>query len=156
MNFAKIKLPIFTGTSTRRRLKGDKPPINQRLDDEILLDNTGTTFYFGPQSIEQRSFGGATESLETSGPIFVVPRKLVPNSTFQRKASLQLSSLPDEIVDLTQEVSDHGPFSSQSSNHSRDQRSSAVKTDADLHLLEWLRAALERVGKKKRRREETL
>src|SRR5271167_1338647 len=134
MNFAKMKVPIFTPTP--RRPKRNKPPIKRRIDDGILQDNSGTTFHFGPESIKQRSFDYATEPLETSG---------------------QVSSSLDEIADLPQEVSDHGPIGTQPSDHSQGQTSSAVKTDANLHHLERLRAALEhseRIREEERKRHE--
>ena len=134
MNFAKMKLP-----STRRR-KRDKPPIKQRLNDEILQHNSGRTFDYGSQLIEQRSFHYETELLETSEP--------VPISVIQQGESLP-SSLPTEIEYFPQEASDHGHIGTQSSNHSQDQRSSAVTTAADLDRLEWLREALEQSERKR-------
>jgi hypothetical protein len=149
MNFAKVRLLNFSGTPTPTRRKRDKRPIKQREDDEILQDYSGNTFYFGAQPSEQRFSDYETEPLETSEPVFLIPPELVPISTIQQKASLQGSSLPDEITDLPHEVSDLGPFSTPSSSHSQNQKSSAVKTEADLHLLEWLRAALDESERKR-------
>jgi hypothetical protein len=132
LNFTKMNFPS-TAIPTRPK-KRDKPPIKQRLNDEVLQDNSGTMFYSGPKSIEQRSFDYETELLETS--------EFVPISVSQQGTSLH-SSLPDEIEGLTQEASDYRHVGTQASNHSQDQISSAVKTDADMDCPEWFIEALE-------------